>query len=722
MRDATSTELREIAGTDLYRRNAFRITGLPTTVDRRTARQRQQQLNAALQVGADIDTGSGTPADPDEVRAAFDRILGDPRRRLVEELFGYWDTDDKDCLCPSALHRAHDAAVRAHAAVLDQEVPGKKPSSAAASKLSEGWRTAADNWKTALASPAFWSHLRHRIKTLDDRQLTFAAADSLRTELPLALLKPLTDLAALSPDPARLATQARKWPAPQQEIDLRMEEVAAPLYDEVDTELRKAMEFLDAGDAERAAHYIYSDVRPPLQRLIKLVPPGRHRRTAEARDRVSVALNNCATKLIEAGQVFDGRAEKWLKDAAELSTPRGMDTIRQNQSTLVEMRDALDRIASEAAMLQSMGLKSQARAMLRDVKRSIGNGPGSTEIDRMIRDLNLGRTVTTGGSGGGSYRPPTHQPSEYRPGGYQPSTYRAGGRRTGRRWGRTFVKLLVAAAIIFAIIRFWPFGDDSRPGAVFAPLIKNNAPIGTCLQDEKSWQKDKSKVKIVDCGDKHWGEVIAYLKVTKFPAQYPGRDQAEALASFLCGEALAQQGIPADKYTTSHALEDEDGWNTLGVVGRYENYTTCVAHQKNNKTFDERIGHPDKPKVPKPVTMKLAELRIRDNAPIGLCLQSAPTEKSSQAPIVRCEVPHWGELLGYTVMAAAGSEYPGDDAVKSSNNSMCVNLFNQRHPKAPGLRHWSVYPGPGWWEEDTPVKYGYCVMLRTDEKPFKGKP
>jgi hypothetical protein len=334
----------------------------------------------------------------------------------------------------------------------------------------------------------------------------------------------------------------------------------------------------------------------------------------------------------------------------------------------------------------------------------------------MLRDLNAGRTVTaSGSSGGGTYRPPTHQPSSYHPGGSQPRAPRVGGRRRGR----TFVKLLVAAAVIFAIIRFWPFGDDSQPGAVFEPKISANAPVGTCLQDEKNWQ-DKSKV--ADCGKKHWGEVIAYLKVTAVPAQYPGADQTEALASFLCGEAFAQQGIPADKYITSHAVKDEAGWTKAAKSGDYENYTTCVAHQRDGKDFKDRIGHPDSPKVPKPVTMGLAELEIRNNAPTGLCLQSPPTEKNSLAPIVRCEVPHWGELLGYTVMTATGSDYPGDEDVKASTNTLCVNMFNQRHPKAPGLSHWSVYPGPGWWEQDTPVKYGYCVMQRTDGKPFRGKP
>lgn len=704
MRDAASAELREIAGSELYRRNAFRITGLPTTVDRRTARQRQQQLNAALQVGADIDTGSGQPADPDEVRAAFDRILGDPRRRLVEEVFWLWDTGDTTCNCPRQVHKAHDEAVRAHAAVLSEEIAGQKPANA--SRLDDAWNAASQNWRTALAAPAFWNHLRHRVTSLDDRQLTVADAESLRTELPLALLKPLTDLASAAPDPARLAAHARKWPAPEMEINLRLEEAAAPLYDEVDTEVRTALEILDTGDTDRAANHIYIAARPPLHRLTKLVPHKRHRRTAESRDKVSVALNNCATRLIEAGAVFDGRAEKWLNDAAELAAgPRSLDTIHQNQRALREMRDGLTEIATQIARLQSLGMKSQARAALRELQRANRNGPGAAEIDRMLRDLNAGRRV--GVPTGSSYRPPTQEPSDY-----QPSTYLAGG---GRRRGRTLFKLLIAAAVIFAIIRFWPFGGDSKQGMVFGAKISANQPIGSCLKTEKDWQKE---TEIVDCGEKHWGEVIAYLKITAAPATYPGENQTLALASFQCGEAFAQQGIAGDKYTTTFAVGGRQDWNSNG----YENYTTCVAHHRDDEEFKGRIGKPDSPKVPKPVTMNLSSLQIRDNAPVGLCLQHEPTDENSKASIVRCELSHWGELLGYPELVQYRDRNPGADTLKTASDAQCVNLFNRRSPGAKGFTKWYVYPGPTWWDEPDSAKYSYCVLVRDDGKPFKGKP
>src|SRR4051812_26186182 len=92
--DPIRSGMRDVATPQLYRRNAFRITGLPTDADARTVRRRQQKVNAALQVGADVDLGHDLPVDATEVARAFEVVLGDPRRRLVDELFWWWDTDE----------------------------------------------------------------------------------------------------------------------------------------------------------------------------------------------------------------------------------------------------------------------------------------------------------------------------------------------------------------------------------------------------------------------------------------------------------------------------------------------------------------------------------------------------------------------------------------------------------------------------------------------------
>ncbi len=113
----TTAHLRDLAGPDLYRRNAFRITGLSTTADPRDIRQRRQQFGVAWQVGTQL-TDDGpvplpAPASEPQVRAAFD-ILADPRQRIIHELFWLWGVTSKSsCTCLNAAHARHDAAVRA---------------------------------------------------------------------------------------------------------------------------------------------------------------------------------------------------------------------------------------------------------------------------------------------------------------------------------------------------------------------------------------------------------------------------------------------------------------------------------------------------------------------------------------------------------------------------------------------------------------------------------
>jgi hypothetical protein len=84
--EVTAAAMREVAGPRLYRDNAFRVAGIPTTADRKTVRQWRRQVLAALEAGADVDLGHGLAVRPEEVRAAFDRLPDDPHRRLVDEL------------------------------------------------------------------------------------------------------------------------------------------------------------------------------------------------------------------------------------------------------------------------------------------------------------------------------------------------------------------------------------------------------------------------------------------------------------------------------------------------------------------------------------------------------------------------------------------------------------------------------------------------------------
>ncbi|MEU0454685.1 hypothetical protein ABZ322_17030, partial [Streptomyces sp. NPDC006129] len=112
--------LRELSGPDLYRRNAFRVTGASTCAARRVLVRRRQQIATAAKAGVAVGSAD---AGPEDLRAAFD-VLDHPQRRIVDELFWLWDAPDATCPCEPELHRQHDAAVRAHARALDGESRG----------------------------------------------------------------------------------------------------------------------------------------------------------------------------------------------------------------------------------------------------------------------------------------------------------------------------------------------------------------------------------------------------------------------------------------------------------------------------------------------------------------------------------------------------------------------------------------------------------------------
>ncbi|GAA0252828.1 hypothetical protein [Cryptosporangium japonicum] len=363
--DLLLAALRESATPALYRRNTFRLTGLPTGADRRTVRERRQKVLTRLEVGADVDgaavdgaavdgaAADGAGADRREVARAFDLILGDPRRRLVDELFWYWDGDTTACSCPSTLHRDHDEAVLSHREVLEREARSVQLSDGERRELDEDWADAAAEWASVLRRVAFFDHVRHRIAVLDDKQLDESALDVIRDELPLVLVKPLVLLAAGSPDrPARLRAAALAWPAPRDQVLDLLEQSAEPLYDDVTAALQEARDALESNRPLAAATALSTSAVPRLARLDALAPAAEHRRTSRTRNDVAIAFNNCAVQDIDTrGAPAEQAARRWLGTAKSLATDADTRTaITRNteyvgQVVLAERRRGVPREA-----------------------------------------------------------------------------------------------------------------------------------------------------------------------------------------------------------------------------------------------------------------------------------------------------------------------------------------------------------------------------------------
>lgn len=201
-------DLDSIADPELYRRNAFRLCGLPVDADPRQVRRRTQEVRAAGQLGL---PPPGRPAllapDPAPDSAAVEEALArlrNPARRIVEELFWFWPSPDvalDGSHDPHALRRSwdrlvdtapaadsrrsiaiHNLAVFAHTMALDR---GDRRSEI---KRERDWQQVYRYWRMVVADDGCWTWLAGRIRTIDDPRLPAGACQEIRKALPAALL------------------------------------------------------------------------------------------------------------------------------------------------------------------------------------------------------------------------------------------------------------------------------------------------------------------------------------------------------------------------------------------------------------------------------------------------------------------------------------------------------------------------------------------------------
>lgn len=705
MPDPIVDELRRLAGPELYRRNAFRISGLLADVDGRTTRQVSQRLRAALEMGADIDLGTATSRDPHEIQAACDLILGDPRRRLVHEVFAPWGTDVSDCGCPIELHKTHDSAVNAHSTAITRELTadaGQVPPDG-------DWTRARQNWGKVIGATALATHLESRVRDLDDRQLDREAVKEIQRELPRALAQPAVDLAVSGPTPraVRLVSHAGGFPGAKSLHRRMLETAATPLYEDLERRRTEIAQRIGDEPTDPIVDEIENDLLPLLARLDALLPPAQNHRTSALHDQVAILLNNCAVDLMNRGDAGDGRADRWLDRAASLALdPRERDLVRENREMLDENQRSMQEFRTQVDYLYRMRGKYAAQRLLRQVRSETSSPAIRAEIDRMLAAISAGRSPLSQHTHLATPRRQTKPAKPARP----PRT------RQQRRRRRLVAWMLVLALIAFGVWHFWP-----RKVNVYNEKIADNAPAGTCLDKQADdWLSDPTKLRPRDCDKPHWGEVLSYIRLAKVPAPYPGDAQATALANFLCGEALVQQHLNPSEYDVTAIHAPAQYWNTGKSQSKYENYASCVIHRHDGVEIGSAgVARPDLPNVPKPVAMDLFATNIAQNAPVGACVRNPIGSRlTGKVAIVRCTEWHWAQIFGYPTLYRAGQPWPGDNAVIAQAGKACARGI----PSLPGFATWAGPPDSTWWKDPKQVKYAFCLVHRADNKPFKGGP
>ncbi len=215
---AGTEALMEASRPDIYRSNAFRVTGLPVDATARTMRRETERLRLMQKFmgeGNPRSSDFGPAPDPYEVREALQR-LRDPEQRLIHELFWFWpqrfgdgQTDealrliteqdlqgaarlwvDAERQTSDASVATHNLAILAHATALDLEYAGADETldEDSAAQRDRSWDQALWRWLRVFEQEAFWSRLANRIRDLDDPRLTTGVTRRLRDMLPLSLL------------------------------------------------------------------------------------------------------------------------------------------------------------------------------------------------------------------------------------------------------------------------------------------------------------------------------------------------------------------------------------------------------------------------------------------------------------------------------------------------------------------------------------------------------
>jgi hypothetical protein len=211
--------LLQAATPNIYRINAFRISGLNVNASTREITNQVQKNQMLEKYGGKTDNNKSPfpiepPPDVDKLRQALHR-LRDPETRIIDEFFWFWphsiDSVVKDhaldALSRSDIKTAeslwinyeatltesnvsrHNLAVLSHLLALDIELNGNSLTKEESAKRDKCWNDTFKRWKLLFDHEGFWSRLTARVRQMDDPRLTTGFVKRLKESLPFAILQ-----------------------------------------------------------------------------------------------------------------------------------------------------------------------------------------------------------------------------------------------------------------------------------------------------------------------------------------------------------------------------------------------------------------------------------------------------------------------------------------------------------------------------------------------------
>ncbi|WP_129788334.1 hypothetical protein [Promicromonospora panici] len=344
--------LGALTGHDLFRRNAFRVTGLPTDATERQVRRAREDSRSQYYVPPSVGPDVPLPPseDPDELRAAFE-VLRDPVARLVHELLWARFVDGR---LPDVQLRAVSELCLA----LEGTSPDGVVRDAAARRR---WDHCLDLWAAVLAAESTWELARRRAAELDDPRLTTATVDALRERLPEHVVGVVAGLAARraveAPDDARRWRDlARAAGFETGDVRRAFRSAAQPDLDAVEA----ACEVARAASSENvgidAAETLLAVARQHLESLSGLLGADDDL-VVGCHDDVALAMNNCVVRFVNADTGDYDAVGVLLREAYDLArSPASREQIGANLDASGHTRAPAREIPEAVAWLGCLGI------------------------------------------------------------------------------------------------------------------------------------------------------------------------------------------------------------------------------------------------------------------------------------------------------------------------------------------------------------------------------
>jgi hypothetical protein len=220
--------LLDAATRELFRNNAFRITGLSVDATAREIAKHADKLTVLERLGLSGNEHPApfplkAPPTLDEIREAFEKLNKSPERRMVDEFFWFWPSEfgkggadpaiqalaagkgetasqfwaSAETNSADGVVAKHNLAILWHLKALDLENERivDDVSANKSEQIEEVWKNALQRWETLIPDDALWEKVAERIRQIGDPTLTTGFARRMRASLYPALNKINAELA-----------------------------------------------------------------------------------------------------------------------------------------------------------------------------------------------------------------------------------------------------------------------------------------------------------------------------------------------------------------------------------------------------------------------------------------------------------------------------------------------------------------------------------------------